>query len=160
MRPILTVVNAGGHLTQSLCVMKAAHSFVLVTSGKMELDVGAKEVISISSTQFNPLKHFANVFKARKIIKRIDPVAIFSTGGPICLPFALAAKLMNKKFIYLDTLSRVDDVSNTARLLYKYKLASEIYCQWQNIAEKYPGIQYVGKTFDICGENAQQSENV
>jgi beta-1,4-N-acetylglucosaminyltransferase len=160
MNTILTVVNAGGHLTQALCVMKQVENFHLVTSVVLHLNVGAQSVTVVKGTQFNPFIHLWNVFVAYRTISRTQPKAIFSTGGPICLPYALVAKVLNKKFVYLDTLSRVEDLSNTARLLYKYKLADEIYCQWQNVADKYPGIECYGKTFDICGENVTpENEN-
>lgn len=153
MSSILTVVNAGGHLTQALCIMKHIDNFHLVSSVDLNLNVGAQSVTVVKGTQFNPFIHAWNIIVALRLILKIKPKAIFSTGGPICLPYALVAKLLGKRFIYLDTLSRVQDLSNTARLLYKYKLASEIYCQWQTVADRYPGIECHGKTFDICGEN-------
>ena len=99
-RPILTVVNAGGHLTQALCMMKVIKEFHLVTSIDIEADLGAKSVTVIKSTQFNVLVHFKNIFKAYSIIKKIKPAAIFSTGGPICIPFAVIAKITGIRFIY------------------------------------------------------------
>lgn len=149
-KPILTVVNAGGHLTQALCMMKVIEEFHLVTSIDIEADLGAKSVTVLKSTQFNVWIHFKNIFKAYSIIKKIKPAAIFSTGGPICIPFAVIAKLIGVRFIYLDTLSRVIEPSNTAKFLYKYNLADEMFCQWENVSKDYPGIKYYGKTFNIC----------
>ncbi|KYL33915.1 hypothetical protein R0K04_06350 [Pseudoalteromonas sp. SIMBA_153] len=149
---ILTVVNAGGHLTQAMCVMSVFDEFHLVTSIKIEAELGAKSVTIINSTQFNPLIHIKNIFKAYRIIKKINPAAIFSTGGPICIPFAIVAKILGIKFIYLDTLSRVVELSNTAKFLYKFKLATKIMCQWENVANKYQGVEYYGKTFNICND--------
>jgi len=152
---VLTIVSSGGHLTQALCMMSKIDNFHLVTSVDLKLNVGAQGYTVIPDTQFNALIHAGNLVRAIKLIHKLKPKSLFSTGGPICIPFALAAKIFNKRFIYLDTLSRVQDLSNTARFLYKYKLATEIFVQWQNVANKYPGLQCVGKTFDICGENRQ-----
>lgn len=149
---IITVVNAGGHLTQAMCVMSVFDEFHLVTSVEIKAELGAKTVTIINSTQFNILVHIKNIFKAYQIVKKINPAAIFSTGGPICIPFAIVAKLLKIKFVYLDTLSRVEDLSNTAKFLYKFKLASKIMCQWQNVANKYDGVDYYGKTFNICDD--------
>lgn len=147
---VLTVVNAGGHLTQAMCVMRAIDEFHLVTSVNIGETFGAKSVTVINSTQFNVLVHFKNIFKAFKIVKKIKPKAIFSTGGPICIPFAVVAKILGIKFVYLDTLSRVVEPSNTARFLYKYKLADEMFCQWETVSKQYPRMKYYGKTFNIC----------
>jgi len=150
MKPILTVVNAGGHLTQALCVMKVVKKFHLVTSVEIEMDVGAETVRVVKGTQFNPFVHLKNIFVAFKIVDEVKPQAIFSTGGPICIPFSIVAKILKIKFIYLDALSRVQDLSNTAKFLYKYKLATEIYCQWESVSDKYEGVSFHGKTFNIC----------
>lgn len=147
---VLTVVNAGGHLTQAMCVMRAIDEFHLVTSVNIGETFGAKSVTVINSTQFNVFVHFKNIFRAFKIVKKIKPKAIFSTGGPICIPFAVAAKFLGIKFVYLDTLSRVVEPSNTARFLYKYKLADEMFCQWETVSKQYPRMKYYGKTFNIC----------
>lgn len=150
MKPILTVVNAGGHLTQALCVMKVIDKFHLVTSKAVEMDVGAESVTIIKGTQFNPLIHLKNIWVAFTIVRRIKPQAVFSTGGPICIPFAIVARLLGIRFIYLDTLSRVQELSNTAKFLHKYKLATELYCQWASVAEQYQGVKFHGQTFNIC----------
>lgn len=147
---VLTVVNAGGHLTQAMCIMSAVKDFHLVTSVDLDFSCEAKSVCVIRSTQFNPLIHLKNVFVAFRIIRKIKPDVVFSTGGPICIPFAVTAKLLGVKFIYLDTLSRVQDLSNTAKFLYKYNLTTEMYCQWPKVADKYDRIAYHGKTFNIC----------
>ena len=149
---VLTVVSTGGHLTQALCIMTAIENFHIVTGGTFDIHVGAKSMHRIEETQFSAWIHFKNIFKALNIIRKVKPAAVFSTGGPICLPFALVCKLLNKKFIYLDTLSRVDELSNTARFLLKYKLTSEIYVQWKHHVEAYPALEYRGKTFAICGD--------
>jgi len=153
--PILTVVNAGGHLTQAMCMMSVVDEFHLVTSVDIPADFGAKSTTIIKSSQFNPLVHIKNIFKAYNIIRRIKPAALFSTGGPICLPFAVVAKVLGIRFIYLDTLSRVVEPSNTAKLLYKFHLASDIYCQWEGLLNTYPRMKYCGKTFDICNDRNQ-----
>jgi UDP-N-acetylglucosamine:LPS N-acetylglucosamine transferase len=151
-KDILVIASPGGHLTQALCIMEAIDSFHLVTTGNVDKSISKKasSLIKVIDTQFNPAIHFCNFIKALFIISKIKPVAIFSTGGPVCLPFALLAKLIGIKFVFLDTLSRVEDLSNTAAFLYKYNLSNEIYCQWKSVSEKYTGVEYHGKTFDIC----------
>ena len=82
------------------------------------------------------------------------PQAMFSTGGPICLPFALLAKLTGTRFVYLDTMSRVTELSNSGKLIQKFGLFDSFLCQWQKTAEKY-GAEYHGQAFDL-GDNGHQ----
>jgi len=147
--PVLTIASAGGHLTQALCIMRRTEHFHIVTSAKVELDVGAIAVHVIRDTQFNPFIHALNIVSAFRIIKATKPAAMFSTGGPICLPFAMLAKTMKIPFVYLDTLSRVQELSNSAKFLRRFNLADRLLTQWAGTAEKYPDIEYLGKTFAI-----------
>ena len=149
---VLTVVSPGGHLTQALCIMEAVSEFYLVTSKSTVVSAKAKEVIVIKGTQYNPLRHLLNLFTAYKIIKKVKPDAVFSTGGPICISFAIVCKLTGMKFIYLDTLSRVIELSNTASFLVKFGLATKVMSQWKNVANQYEQVSYYGKTFDICND--------
>lgn len=149
---VLTVVSPGGHLTQALCCMRDVREFHLVTTKINVVTEDASSVTVIKGTQFNPLRHFTNIFKAFVIVKKIGPTSVFSTGGPICIPFAIVCKFLGVNFVYLDTLSRVIELSNTARFLLRYKLASKMMSQWEEVAEQYEGVEYYGKTFDICND--------
>lgn len=150
IRPVLVVANAGGHMTQALCAMKAVPAFHLATTVKIAADTGAQKLHYTIGTQKNPLIFFVNTFIAAWIIFRVRPVAVFSTGGPACIPFAIVGKLIGLKFVYLDTLSRVVDLSNTAKFLYRHKLYSVMMSQWSGVADRYEGVSYCGKVFDIC----------
>ena len=149
---VLTVVSPGGHLTQALCCMREVSEYHLVTTKRNVVTDDATSVTIIKGTQYNPLRHFTNVFKAYSIIKKIRPTSVFSTGGPICIPFAVVCKILKINFVYLDTLSRVIELSNTARFLNKYRLASKMMSQWEEVAKQYEGVEYYGKAFDICND--------
>jgi hypothetical protein len=46
--------------------------------------------------------------------------------------------------VYLDTLSRVEGLSATARLVARLHLASSIYSQWPEVARQNTGVQFEG----------------
>jgi len=146
---ILVIASAGGHLTQALCATSRLENLLLVSNRKLISSEKVKKVYKIWDTQKNPFIHFLNIFVALFIILRERPKAIFSTGGPICLPYALVAKFLRVRFVYLDTLSRVVELSNTGKLIYKYKLYDRFLCQWPGVAHLYDGLEYYGQTFDI-----------
>jgi len=152
---VLVVASAGGHLTQAMCSTSACDNITLVSNRKNISSDKIKKLYKIWDTQHNPLVHFFNVFFALYVLLRERPSVVFSTGGPIVLPFALLCKFSRIKFVYLDTLSRVVELSNTGKLISKCSLADEFYCQWQDVAKKN-NAQYIGKCFDILGENNYQ----
>lgn len=154
---VLVVASAGGHLTQAMCATSSCDNIALVSNKKNINNDKIKNIYKIWDTQHNPFIHFFNLFFALYVLLRERPRVVFSTGGPIVLPFALLCKLLPIKFVYLDTLSRVVELSNTGKLVKKYHLYNDFYCQWQEIAAKN-NVQYIGKCFDILGENKYETE--
>lgn len=146
---VLVVASAGGHITEAVCAASKLNCFSLVTTLTSATAVSADRIYIVGRSQFNPLKYIWNTIRAIKILIIEKPDSIFSTGGPICLPYAMLAKILNIKFVYLDTLSRVTELSNTAVFLNKYNLTKNIFCQWSAIEKQYPNIKNCGKVFTI-----------
>lgn len=154
MSKILVVASAGGHLTQAMCAVSNFNEVVLVSN---KINIQNEKIISkykILDTQFNFIIHFYNLFVATYILIKEKPCSVVSTGGPIAISFSVICKIIGTRFCYIDTLSRVDELSNTASFIKKYKLYDDMYCQWQHIATKNK-IQYIGKCFDILGEEVK-----
>ncbi len=153
---ILVIASSGGHLTQAMCATSAVElELVLVTNKNMLDDSPFERIYTVRDTQKNVLIHTLNVFVAARILLAERPQAMFSTGGPICLPFALLAKLTRTRFVYLDTMSRVTELSNSGKLIQKFGLCDSFLCQWQETANKYSGAEYHGQAFDL-GDNGYQ----
>lgn len=149
---VLLVASSGGHLTQALCALSLIDNIFLVSNNTYVNDPNIKKIYKIWDTQHNALIHFCNIFYAAYVLLKVRPDAVFSTGGPIVLPFALLCTVFRIKFVYLDTLSRVQDLSNTGKLIHKFGLYSEFLTQWEHLATKY-NIKYLGKTFILDGKN-------
>ncbi|MEZ9233742.1 glycosyltransferase [Vibrio amylolyticus] len=149
---VLVIASAGGHLTQAMCATSTCESIYLV-SNKINISNGRiKKSFKIWDTQYNPFIHIFNIFYAVYVLLVTRPRSILSTGGPIALPFALIAKFLPVNFIYLDTLSRVTELSNTGKLIKKHSLYDKFFTQWKVMSEKH-NVDYIGKCFDILGEN-------
>lgn len=157
-KKVVVIASAGGHLTQAMCATSHCNNITLVSNKKnISLDK-IKQIYKIWDTQHNPVIHFFNIFFALYVLCIERPRVVFSTGGPIALPFALLCKFLPIKFVYLDTLSRVVELSNTGKLVHKYRLYNDFYCQWKDIAAKNK-VKYIGKCFDILCENSYEVES-
>ena len=153
---ILVIASSGGHLTQAMCATSTVTRELVLVSNKNMLDgKHFARVYTIRDTQHNVLVHLVNFFVAMKILLKERPEAMFSTGGPICLPFALLSKLTRTRFVFLDTMSRVTELSNSGKLIIKFGLFDTFLCQWSQVAEQYAGIEYYGQAFDL-GDNGHQ----
>lgn len=149
---VLVIASSGGHLTQALCALSLIDNLYLVSNNTYVNDQNIRKIFKIMDTQHNALIHFMNIFYATYVFIAVRPKAVFSTGGPIVLPFALLCKVLGVRFVYLDTLSRVQDLSNTGKLILKMGLYDEFLTQWEHLATKY-NIKYLGKTFVLDGNN-------
>jgi len=149
-RPILVVASSGGHLTQAMCATSTIDSpMVLVCNKNMLDDSPFCRVHVIRDTQHNVVIHLLNLVFALRVLWREKPTAVFSTGGPIVLPFALLSKILRIRFIFLDTMSRVTELSNSGKMIHRFKLYDSFFCQWQSVADQYSGVEYHGKAFDL-----------
>jgi len=124
---IMVIASSGGHLTQAICA-----------TSLIDLDL-----------------ILVNFFYACRLFIKEKPLAMFSTGGPICLPFALLARLTGTKFVFLDTMSRVTELSNSGKLIKKFGLYDSFLCQWPSVARQYSGAEYHGQAFDL-GDHGHQ----
>ncbi len=156
---VLVIASAGGHLTQAMCATSACENIALVSNKKNISNDKIKHIYKIWDTQHNMFIHFVNIFYAIYVLLRERPSVVFSTGGPIVLPFALLCKFLPIKFVYLDTLSRVVELSNTGKLVRKHNLFDHFFCQWKEIAAKNK-VNYIGKCFDILCENTYEVETI
>jgi len=153
---VLVIASSGGHLTQAICATSMVElDLVLVSNKNMLDDSPFKNIYTIRDTQHNVLIHALNFFSVLRIFMREKPQALFSTGGPICLPFALVAKLSGTRFVFLDTMSRVTELSNSGKMIQRFGLYNSFLCQWEAVADKYPGVEYHGQAFDL-GDNGHQ----
>jgi len=153
---ILVVASSGGHLTQAMCATSTLNQDLVLVSNKDMLDGKRfRRVYTVKDTQHNPLVHGLNLFAAIRIMWKEKPQAVFSTGGPICLPFALVARLTKTRFVFLDTMSRVTELSNSGKLIKKFGLSDSFLCQWPDVASQYDGAEYHGQAFDL-GDHGHQ----
>ncbi len=107
---VITAAGTGGHVMPGLAVAREVRArgwsveWIGTTTG-MEGALVQKDTIPFHAVDFqgirgkglwgsakNTLKMVAAFFKARRLLKQIQPKAVFSTGGYIAVPVALAAR--------------------------------------------------------------------
>jgi beta-1,4-N-acetylglucosaminyltransferase len=82
-------------------------------------------------------------FQALAILRRSRPDAMVTSGPAVAVPFALWARLLGAKVIFVETGSRVHELSLTGRLM--RPLATLFFVQWPQLQEKYPNTVYAGR---------------
>ena len=89
------------------------------------------------------LKVIQCAFQALSILRRSRPDAMITSGPAVAVPFALWARLLGVDVIFVETGSRVHELSLTGRLM--RPLANLFFVQWPQLQEKYPNTVYAGR---------------
>ena len=64
-----------------------------------------------------PLQACGVIFRSFKILRRHRPDVVLTTGSMPLALFALVAKLFGTKVIWIDSISQVDEISASGRLI-------------------------------------------
>ena len=145
--PLLLVSSTGGHLLQLVALRDAFDAFerVWVTfdgGDTRALLAGERVVHAFAPTNRNVPNLLRNLALAIRVIRRVRPVAIVSTGAGVAVPFAWAGRLFRVPFVYVESVTRIDTPSLTYRLL--APAATRVYVQWPELQDAVPGSLHRG----------------
>jgi UDP-N-acetylglucosamine:LPS N-acetylglucosamine transferase len=142
---IAIVSSPGGHLTEVRC-MKGAfggypHFYVLNDRIPLADDmVGRTYFVTHAERNW---KQVLNLVEAFTILRRERPGVLISTGASPIVPFAIVGRLLFRtKVIFVETITRVNRPSMTARIM--YRLAHRFYYQNPALANFFPRGRYLG----------------
>lgn len=160
---LLIILGAGGHTKQMLRLVDLlgpAYEYHYVVA---DYDVVSEHKIRVPGTVHrivqpreklrgatdSPAKVLFKLpmalLQAWRILGQARPDAVIGAGPSLQIPIAIAARLRHIPVIFVETASRVETMSLTGRLIYRYHLADRFYVQWQRPLQKYPLARYAGR---------------
>ncbi len=83
------------------------------------------------------------IFAELRILMKVRPKVILSTGPSIAVPAAVWGRLLGMKVIHVETGSRVYSLSSTGKLM--YRIANLFFVQWEPVLKDYPKAIYAGR---------------
>lgn len=86
---------------------------------------------------------FRNIALAIKILRDNRPDMIISTGAGVAVPFLFIAKLHGVKTVYVESLTRINDLSMTGKMVYPF--VDELLVQWPEMEKRYPKAKFRGQ---------------
>lgn len=148
MVKLALVASSGGHLFQLSSLkdfwMDKDHFWVsFKTEDAKYLLKDEKVYWAYYPTNRNIKNLLKNLFLAFKIINIEKPDVIISTGAGIAVPFILVGKLLNIKTLYLESITRNEELSLSGRLVYPF--VHKLLVQWPQLAEKYKKTEFQGR---------------
>ena len=76
-----------------------------------------------------------NIFIAIRILRQEKPDVVISTGAGVAIAFILVAKLLKIPTIYIESITRNEELSLTATVIYPF--VDRLFVQWKDLSEKY-----------------------
>jgi oligosaccharide biosynthesis protein Alg14 len=144
---VLLVCSPGGHTLQ-LHLLRAAWAgyrtawVTLDAEDTRSLLMGETVHFAHGPTTRNVPNLLRNVRLALRLLRRLRPGVLVTTGAGIAVPFAWIGRLTGARVVYVESLTRIDAPSLSCRLI--APVAERVYVQWPELAGNLKGSRYVG----------------
>jgi UDP-N-acetylglucosamine:LPS N-acetylglucosamine transferase len=103
--------------------------------------VGEKVWWAFSPTNRNLVNLVRNFFLAIYVLLKEKPELVMTTGAGVAVPFLILAHLFGARTVFVESITRVDSLSLSARLVSPF---AEVYVQWPELQKHYPKTIYAG----------------
>jgi UDP-N-acetylglucosamine--N-acetylmuramyl-(pentapeptide) pyrophosphoryl-undecaprenol N-acetylglucosamine transferase len=148
----LLVAAAGGHLAQ---LHRLAPRLDVIDDDRLWVTFDgpqSRSLLAGENVEFVPYvgpRHLAaallNLRRARKILHKVEPSVVVSTGSAVAMSFLPLARMHGAKTIYIESAARADGPSLTGRLLQRTP-GVQRFTQYRMWADD--SWSYVGSVFD------------
>ncbi len=130
---IILVCSPGGHLMQMMALQGAwadrPHLWVTLPAADTRTLLEKEQVVyGHSPTNRNVPNLLRNTLLAIRVLWRRRPTVILSTGAGLAVPFFVVGRLLGIRLVYVESITRVTDLSLTGRLI--LRLSSRFFVQW------------------------------
>ena len=152
---LLLVCSTGGHLLQLLALREVweTTSHVWVTFDKTDARTLLRDETVVYA--FGPTNRtfglvaarntLRNLLLAWRIVGRLRPRVVLTTGAGVAVPFAWIGRLRRARIVYVESFTRIDQRSLSCRLI--APVADRIYGQWPDFSASFHKARYAGNVF-------------
>jgi beta-1,4-N-acetylglucosaminyltransferase len=143
---VLLVCSTGGHfmVMQELSAFWSHHERIWVTFA----NAGVKKILeeekvywAWSPTNRDIPNLVRNLFLACRVVPKERPDLILSTGAGVAVPFLIVGRILGIKTAFVESVTRVDQLSLSARLVYPFLDA--LYVHWPKLVKLYPKAELI-----------------
>lgn len=149
---VLLVCTAGGHLLQLWSMRQAwsdhRHAWVVAAHEGTDVEslLAQERVYFAHSPANRSVKNLIrNLLLAWRLVRRMRPRVLLTTGAAVAVPFAWIARLRGVKVVYVESLARAERPSLSCRLV--APVATRVYVQWPELQASLPRSRYAGTVF-------------
>ncbi len=134
------MASSGGHLFELLPLRDGwapedRHWVTFDTSDARSLLAGETVSFAAHPTNRNLPNLLRNVLLAARLLLRLRPRAVLTTGAGVAVPFCWLGRLTGARIVYIESFARVSGPSLTGRLV--HPVAHDFFVQWPAVARHY-----------------------
>ena len=149
---VLLVCTGGGHLLQLWSLRDAwarySHAWVVGSNDGPDVEsllAGERVYVAHSPAARSARKLVRNLLLARRLLGRLRPDVVISTGAAVAVPFVWLARARGARVVWVESLARVERPSLSCRLV--APVADRVYVQWPELRKALPRARYAGPVF-------------
>jgi len=145
---VCLVCSSGGHLFSMYLLQDIWNNYerIWVTHNSHDTEYFlSNETVykAYYPTDRNIINSIKNFFLALRVLRKEKPAIILSTGAGVSVPFIYAGWLLGIKTVFVEAMTRVQDLSLSAKLV--YPVVKNLYVQYPELATRYTKAQYKGQ---------------
>ena len=154
---ILVVLGDGGHTAEIINLVgllgpEYAYSYVITNSDRISenkitipgpVDYVMRPRAKDEKIWLAAIKCVYSLWQAARLLNKVRPDVVLGSGPAVLIPIALLSKLTRVKLIFVETGSRVNNLSLTGRIM--WRLADLFFVQWEQLRERYPDAIFAGR---------------
>jgi beta-1,4-N-acetylglucosaminyltransferase len=156
-RHVLVVLGDGGHTAEIVRLLELlgpgyAYSYVLSSADQISASKlpfpGQVWRLTRPRAKGEPWPAVAlnlarSLLEAAWLLARARPNAVLGSGPALMVPVAAMGRLLGAKVIFVETGSRVTELSWTGKIM--LRLAHQFFVQWEPLHQRYPTTIYAGR---------------
>jgi UDP-N-acetylglucosamine:LPS N-acetylglucosamine transferase len=131
------ICSDGGHMTSMLQLSDAyeGKDVFMITYRSRRKPTRIQRVYYLRTIGVNPIYLIFGGLRTLSILIKERPSILLSTGAEIALPAMVIGRILGCKTVFLESISRSQDLSGTGRIL--MGMVDKFLIQWPELAQKY-----------------------
>lgn len=148
---LLLVCSSGGHLQQLYALRSAwegfSHVWVTFDSSDARSLLAGEEVLHAHGPTNRSLVNLVrNLALALRLLVRLRPRAVLTTGAGIAVPFVWIGRLLGVRAVFVESVTRIEGPSLSLRLV--RPALHRVYVQWPELQRALPEARYLGSVLE------------
>lgn len=162
-RPVaLVILSGGGFSFETKCLLRTISDdldFIYLKTefggrpGDDAIPYGKAHLVPSFATvtqqsMYRNVNAFLKTFiKVVDLLRRNSVDLVIVVGCSHAIPMLLARRLFRRRTIFAESITRVNRLSNTGKLVYRLRLATTYLVQWPGLQRRFRGVEW-GRSCD------------